>query len=215
MAPAARVRDLLRHNVLRQRLAPDFSADNMTWSSKTGTLLKLRHEVGVVEHADGQRVAVAALTDSTVPAAVQPAAEARMALVARRLHDELARAVRPTRSTAPSDSWAHKPKRPRTCPQGDPLTGHGGDWVQGRTFRTTPARPWRVSRLGCPQTCRATSRVAPHCDTSFRGVWGELAGADRGRLWTEEVTADEVAEVAASARASRRAAVAGGSGGSP
>jgi beta-lactamase class A len=88
-AAAARVRDLLRHNVLRQRLAPDFSADNMTWSSKTGTLLNLRHEIGVVEHADGQRFAVAALTESIVPAAVQPAAEARMALIARRLHDEL------------------------------------------------------------------------------------------------------------------------------
>jgi beta-lactamase class A len=88
-AAAARVRDLLRNNVLRQRLAPDFSSDEMTWASKTGTLLNLRHEVGVVEHADGQRVAVAALTESTVPAAVQPAAEARMALVARRLHDEL------------------------------------------------------------------------------------------------------------------------------
>jgi hypothetical protein len=61
----------------------------LLWSSKTGTLLNLRHELGVVEHADDQRVAVAALTDSTVPAAVQPAAEARMALVARRLHDEL------------------------------------------------------------------------------------------------------------------------------
>jgi beta-lactamase class A len=88
-AVAARVRDLLRHNVLRQRLAPDFSADDMSWSSKTGTLLNLRHEVGVVEHADGQRMAVAALTESMVPAAVQPAADARMALVARRLHDEL------------------------------------------------------------------------------------------------------------------------------
>lgn len=86
---AARVRHLLRHNVLRQRLAPDFSSDDMTWSSKTGTLVNLRHEVGVVEHADGRRVAVAALTESTVPAATQPAAEARMGFVARRLHDEL------------------------------------------------------------------------------------------------------------------------------
>jgi beta-lactamase class A len=45
--------------------------------------------VSTATHADGQRVAVAALTDSTVTAAVQQAAEARMALVARRLHDEL------------------------------------------------------------------------------------------------------------------------------
>jgi hypothetical protein len=58
-------------------------------------------------------------------------------------------------------------------------------------------------------------RGCPHCDTSLgRG----LAGAGRGRLGEAldgEVTADEVADVAASARAARRAAVAGGSGGSP
>ncbi len=86
---AKRVRGLLRHNVVRNRLAPEFTADDMTWSSKTGTLLNLRHEAGVVEHADGARFAVAALTESLVPAAAQPAAEAHMAYVARRLHDEL------------------------------------------------------------------------------------------------------------------------------
>ena len=41
------------------------------------------------------------------------------------------------------------------------------------------------------------------------------AAADRGRLCQEDVTADAVADVAASASAARRAAVAGGSGGSP
>lgn len=86
---AERVRALMTHNVLRHRLAPDFSSDATTWSSKTGTLLNLRHEVGVVEHADGQTFAVAALTESEVPAAVQPGAEALMSQVARALRDHL------------------------------------------------------------------------------------------------------------------------------
>ncbi len=56
---------------------------------ETGTLLNLRHEIGVIEHDDGDTYAVAALTQSTVPAATQPAAEALMAQVARALHDHL------------------------------------------------------------------------------------------------------------------------------
>lgn len=84
---AARVRELMSLNVLRQRLAPDFTSDATRWSSKTGTLLTLRHEVGVVEHDDGQAFAVAALTGSTVPAAAQPGAEAVMGRAARRLRD--------------------------------------------------------------------------------------------------------------------------------
>lgn len=88
-AVAARVRALLGDTVMRQRLAPDFSSDASAWSSKTGTLLNLRHEVGVVEHTDRQVFAVAALTESSVPAVNQPAAEAVMAQVARTLHDAL------------------------------------------------------------------------------------------------------------------------------
>ncbi|WP_067536821.1 serine hydrolase [Nocardia crassostreae] len=88
-AAAAEVRELMSYNIIRQRLTPDFSSDASRWSSKTGTLLNLRHEVGVVEHTDGQALAVAALTESRVPAAVQPGAEASMARVARLLHDEL------------------------------------------------------------------------------------------------------------------------------
>jgi beta-lactamase class A len=86
---AERVRELMGDNVVRHRLAPDFSSDASRWSSKTGTLLNLRHEVGVVEHADGQVFAVAALTESRVPAVVQPGAEALMAHVARTLRDHL------------------------------------------------------------------------------------------------------------------------------
>ncbi|MFL6120615.1 serine hydrolase [Actinophytocola sp.] len=86
---AERVRELMGNGVMRQRLAPDFTSDASRWSSKTGSLLNLRHEVGVVEHANGQAFAVAALTESQVPAVVQPGAEALMAQVARALHDEV------------------------------------------------------------------------------------------------------------------------------
>ncbi|MFI6576457.1 serine hydrolase [Nocardiopsis sp. NPDC050513] len=86
---AARVRELMGANMLRHRLAPDFSSDSTRWSSKTGTLLHLRHEIGVVEHEDGQAFAVAALTESEVSAVVQPEADALMARVACALRDHL------------------------------------------------------------------------------------------------------------------------------
>ncbi|MEV5201745.1 serine hydrolase [Streptomyces sp. NPDC053720] len=86
---AERVRALMAHNLIRHRLAPDFSSDASTWSSKTGTLLNLRHEIGVVEHSDGQSFAIAALTESLVPASAQPGADALMAQVARTLRDHL------------------------------------------------------------------------------------------------------------------------------
>lgn len=91
---AMRVRSLLADNVVRHRLTPDFSSDSSKWSAKTGTLLNLRHEAGVVEHEDGGVFAVAALTESSVPAAIQPAAEAVIGATARALHDHL-RAHRP------------------------------------------------------------------------------------------------------------------------
>ncbi|MFD7747379.1 serine hydrolase [Streptomyces sp. NPDC059698] len=86
---AERMRDLMAHNVLRHRLAPDFSSDASSWSSKTGTLLNLRHEIGVVEHADGQTFAIAVLTESSVPAGAQPGVDAVMAEAARSLRDHL------------------------------------------------------------------------------------------------------------------------------
>ena len=88
---AERLRELMAANVFRQRLAPDFHTNSSRWASKTGTLLNLRHEAGVVEHADGSTFAVTALTESTVPAAAQPRAEAAMAHVARALRDHLRR----------------------------------------------------------------------------------------------------------------------------
>ncbi|MFF4811062.1 serine hydrolase [Micromonospora chersina] len=92
---AARVRALMGDNLHRQRLAPDLTSDASRWSSKTGTLLHLRHEVGVVDHADGQSYAIAAVTASRVPAVAQPGSEATMAHVARILHDHLRTGILP------------------------------------------------------------------------------------------------------------------------
>lgn len=86
---AAGVRELMAHNVLRHRMTPDFASDAAKWSSKTGTLLNLRHEAGVVEHADGRLFGVVALTESRVPAALQPEADVLMSRVARALRDHL------------------------------------------------------------------------------------------------------------------------------
>ncbi len=86
---AARMRELLGDSVMRHRLAPDLASDASRWSSKTGTLLNLRHEAGVVEHADGRTYAVVALTESHIPAAAQPATEALMGRTARALRDAL------------------------------------------------------------------------------------------------------------------------------
>ncbi|WP_017587231.1 serine hydrolase [Nocardiopsis ganjiahuensis] len=86
---AARLRELMARNVVRHRLAPEFDTDASIWSSKTGSVLNLRHEIGVVEHKSGEAYAIAALTASTVPARIQPAAEALIGRTARTLRDHL------------------------------------------------------------------------------------------------------------------------------
>lgn len=82
---AASLRALLSGNMHRHRLAPDLESDAAKWSSKTGTFLTLRHEVGVLEHDDGRRFAVAVLSESRVAARVQPAAEAALGAAAQRM----------------------------------------------------------------------------------------------------------------------------------
>ena len=89
------VRRLLGMNLMRHRLAPDLESDDAEWCSKTGTFLHLRHEVGVLEHADGSAFAIAVLSESSVPARRQPGAEQALGHAARLLHDQ----VRATRST--------------------------------------------------------------------------------------------------------------------
>ena len=94
MDPALRphrapLRRLLGMNLMRQRLAPDLESDDAAWHSKTGSFLHLRHEVGVLEHADGGVFAIAVLSESSVPAQRQPGAEQALGHAARILHDHL------------------------------------------------------------------------------------------------------------------------------
>ncbi|WP_136707117.1 serine hydrolase [Agromyces sp. H66] len=83
------LRRLLGWNLMRQRLAPDLESDDAAWFSKTGSFLHLRHEVGVVEHADGGMFAIAVLSESSVPAQRQPGAEQALGHAARLLHDHV------------------------------------------------------------------------------------------------------------------------------
>ena len=83
------LRRLLGMNLMRQRLAPDLESDDATWHSKTGTFLHLRHEVGVLEHSDGGVFAIAVLSESNVPAQLQPAAEQALGRAASLLHDRV------------------------------------------------------------------------------------------------------------------------------
>ncbi|WP_168209070.1 serine hydrolase [Agromyces intestinalis] len=83
------LRRLLSGNLVRQRLAPDLESDDAEWFSKTGTFLHLRHEVGVIEHRDGGVFAIAVLSESSVPAQRQPAAEQALGAAASLLHDRV------------------------------------------------------------------------------------------------------------------------------
>lgn len=81
----ARLRSALGRQLIRHRLAVELASDDVRIRSKTGTFLDLRHEVGVVEFGGdrSQQVVVAALTRSTVPAAVQMEAEFAIGHAAR------------------------------------------------------------------------------------------------------------------------------------
>lgn len=85
----ARLRDLLGGQVARHRMASEVASDSTRISSKTGTFLNQRHEVGMIENTSGDRVAVAALTASTVNAHLQPEADFAIGYAARRAYDVL------------------------------------------------------------------------------------------------------------------------------
>ncbi|WP_298325348.1 serine hydrolase [Haloactinopolyspora sp.] len=83
--PAAtqRLRDLLGRQLGRNRMVAELASDSVTVSSKTGTFLNLRHEAGVVSTATGDRIAVAVLTASTIPAVHQPEVDRAIGRAAR------------------------------------------------------------------------------------------------------------------------------------
>jgi beta-lactamase class A len=77
------MRRALRLQLLRHRLASGFPADDIVVAGKTGTLLNLRSDVGVVEMPDEHRYAVAVFTRSDRPSLVDPAADAAIGTAAR------------------------------------------------------------------------------------------------------------------------------------
>ncbi|MGW0663788.1 serine hydrolase [Streptodolium elevatio] len=85
-APAdesAQMRRMLALQVWPHRLASGFPYDDVLVSGKTGTLLTIRNEVGVVEYPDGGRYAVAVFTHADAPLAVAPQADAAIGAAAR------------------------------------------------------------------------------------------------------------------------------------
>nr|WP_269449971.1 serine hydrolase [Auraticoccus cholistanensis] len=82
-AATARLRRTMAHQPSHRRLGAELISDLTSVVGKTGTFLNLRHEIGVVTTADGDRVAVAALTVSSVPAGEQPEVDAAIGAAAR------------------------------------------------------------------------------------------------------------------------------------
>jgi beta-lactamase class A len=83
------MRRVLRLQVCRHRLGSGFPGDDMRVAGKSGNLLNLRGEAGVVELPDGHRYAVAVFTRSTSAALSNPGAEAAIGTSARIAVDQL------------------------------------------------------------------------------------------------------------------------------
>ncbi len=80
---------MLRLQVCRHRLASGFPADNVRVAGKSGTLLNLRSEIGVVETPHERRFAIAVFTRADGAALTNPAAERVIGTVARLAVDQL------------------------------------------------------------------------------------------------------------------------------
>ena len=83
------MRRVLRLQVCRHRLASGFPTDDVLVAAKTGTLLNLRNEIGVVELPDGRRYAVAVFTRSNNTTIRNPTAETVIGTTARLAIDQL------------------------------------------------------------------------------------------------------------------------------
>jgi beta-lactamase class A len=91
-APAeacADIRRILGAQVWPHRLASGFPEDEITTSGKTGTLPRIRNEVGVVEYPDGGRYAVACFTTASRYSVKNPAQDAVIGRAARVAVDAL------------------------------------------------------------------------------------------------------------------------------
>jgi beta-lactamase class A len=83
------MRRLLRLQVCRHRLASGFTSGDVVVAAKSGTLLDLRSEIGVVELPDGCRYAVAVFTRSHGADLAAPAIDAAIGQAARLAVDHL------------------------------------------------------------------------------------------------------------------------------
>jgi beta-lactamase class A len=86
----AEMRRVLRLQVSRHRLASGFPSPDVLVAGKTGTLLHLRSEIGVVELPGRRRYAVAVFTRADRPDPVNPGADAAIGRAARLAVDLLA-----------------------------------------------------------------------------------------------------------------------------
>ena len=85
---------MLRLQVCRHRLRSGFASDDVRLAGKTGNLLTLRREIGVVELPDGTRYAVSMFTRAGSAALTNPAAETVIGPVTRLVMDQLHHATR-------------------------------------------------------------------------------------------------------------------------
>jgi len=88
-ASCAAIRRLMGLQVWPHRLASGFPDDGFRVAGKTGTVPGVRNEIGVVEHADGARVALALFTSADSPAATLPQADRVIGTAARIAVDAL------------------------------------------------------------------------------------------------------------------------------
>jgi len=85
----ALVRDILSQQVWPHRLASGFPEDEVVTGGKTGTLPRVRNEVGLVRYPDGKQYAVACFTWARTGTAKNPAADAVIGRAARLAVDAL------------------------------------------------------------------------------------------------------------------------------
>lgn len=87
------VRESMGLQAWRHRIGSGFPHDDVRISGKTGSLGRLRHEVGVVEYPAEHPVAVAVLTTSVRPETHQPRVDRAIGEIARALVQPLRRPV--------------------------------------------------------------------------------------------------------------------------
>lgn len=84
-----RVRTFMGRQLTSNRVARELASDAVQVATKTGTFFNLRHDAGVVSTSSGDRIAVVALTASSVPALLQPEADRAIGYAAREAVDVL------------------------------------------------------------------------------------------------------------------------------